>query len=74
MGLRRDGREAAIQFLYQYDTHKPGQLDAALAGFWKQSEEKKAVCDFAAALVRGAAKSAGTLMSLRRRIAVPSRD
>jgi N utilization substance protein B len=53
MGTRRSGREAAIQFLYQYDTHKPGQLDAALAGFWKQSEEKKAVCDFAADLVRG---------------------
>ena len=53
MGTRRAGREAAIQFLYQYDTHKPGQLDAALATFWKQCEEKKAVCDFAADLLRG---------------------
>jgi N utilization substance protein B len=54
MGLRRDGREAAIQFLYQYDTHKPADLDAALKGFWKQTEVKKAVCDFADDLLRGA--------------------
>jgi N utilization substance protein B len=53
MGTRRSGREAAVQFLYQYDTHKPGALYPALAAFWKQSEEKKAVCDFAADLVRG---------------------
>jgi N utilization substance protein B len=54
MGTRRSGREAAIQFLYQYDTHKPEKLDVALAAFWKQSEEKKAVCDFAEDLLRGA--------------------
>lgn len=53
MGVRRSGREAAIQFLYQFDTHKPSQLDAALKGFWKQSEEKKSVCDFAEDLLRG---------------------
>jgi N utilization substance protein B len=54
MGVRRSGREAAIQFLYQYDTHKPGELDVALKAFWKQSEEKKGVCDFAEDLLRGA--------------------
>jgi N utilization substance protein B len=53
MGLRRDAREAAIQFLYQVDTHRPAALDAALQAFWKQSEEKKVVCDFAADLIRG---------------------
>jgi N utilization substance protein B len=53
MGVRRSGREAAIQFLYQHDTHRPEKLDAALAAFWKQSEEKKPVCDFAEDLVRG---------------------
>jgi N utilization substance protein B len=53
MGLRRDGREAAIQFLYQYDTHKPANLDGALIAFWKQTDEKKAVCEFAEDLVRG---------------------
>jgi N utilization substance protein B len=53
MGLRRDGREAAIQFLYQVDAFKPANIDEALAAFWKQSEEKKSVCDFAGDLVRG---------------------
>ncbi len=54
MGLRRDGREAAIQFLYQNDTHKPAKLDEALAAFWKQTEEPKSVQDFANGLIRGA--------------------
>ena len=31
MGLRRDAREAAIQFLYQVDTYKPAKIDEALA-------------------------------------------
>ena len=53
MGLRRSGREAAIQFLYQYDLYKPADLDTALKAFCKQSEEKKGVCDFAEDLVRG---------------------
>ena len=35
------------------DTHKPGQLDTALAAFWKQTEEKKAVCDFGGDLIQG---------------------
>ena len=54
MGLRRDGREAAIPFLYQYDTFKPAKLDEALAGFWKQTEEPQNVRDFANDLLRGA--------------------
>jgi N utilization substance protein B len=54
MGLRRDGREAAIQFLYQYDAHKPVNVEEALAGFWKQTEEKQNVQDFANDLLRGA--------------------
>ena len=54
MGLRRDGREAAIQFLYQFDTHKPANLDEALAGFWKQTEEPQNVQVFANDLLRGA--------------------
>jgi N utilization substance protein B len=53
MGLRRDAREAAIQFLYQVDTHRPAKIDEALKAFWKQTEEKKAVCDFADDLLRG---------------------
>jgi N utilization substance protein B len=54
MGLRRDGREAALQFLYQVDTHRPGNVDEALAAFWKQTEEPANVREFAEGLVRGA--------------------
>ena len=53
MGLRRDGREAAIQFLYQYDAHKPANIEEALTGFWKQTEEPQNVRDFANDLLRG---------------------
>jgi N utilization substance protein B len=53
MGLRRDGREAAIQFLYQCDAHKPVQVEEALAAFWKQNEEPQNVRDFANDLLRG---------------------
>ena len=53
MGLRRDAREAVIQFLYQYDTHKPGDVEAALAEFWKQNDESQNVRDFANDLLRG---------------------
>jgi len=54
MGLRRDGREAAIQFLYQFDAHKPVDLEQALTGFWKQTEQPQNVRDFADELLRGA--------------------
>ncbi len=54
MGLRRDGREAAIQFLYQLDAYRPANTEEALAAFWKQNEEPKNVRDFADNLLRGA--------------------
>jgi N utilization substance protein B len=54
MGLRRDGREAAIQFLYQVDVHKPEKVEDALKAFWKQNEEPQNVRDFATDLLRGA--------------------
>ncbi len=54
MGLRRDGREAAIQFLYQVDTHRPAKVDEAMEAFWKQNEVPKNVRDFAEPLLRGA--------------------
>jgi len=53
MGMRRDGREAVIQFLYQLDTHRPDKMEEALAAFWKQNEEPKNVRDFADGLLRG---------------------
>ena len=34
MGKRREGREAAVQFLYQFDVNRL-PLEAALAAFWK---------------------------------------
>jgi transcription antitermination protein NusB len=54
MGLRRDAREAAVQFLYQVDIYKPAKVDEALAEFWKQNEEPQNVRDFANDLLRGA--------------------
>jgi N utilization substance protein B len=53
MGLRRDGRQAAIQFLYQLDAHRPEKVEVALAEFWKQNDVPKKVADFAAPLLRG---------------------
>lgn len=35
MGMRREARERAIQFLFQYDLNRPDNLDEALAHFWE---------------------------------------
>jgi N utilization substance protein B len=35
MGQRRESRERAVQFLFQYDLNKPEQLDQALDHFWQ---------------------------------------
>ena len=52
MGTRRDGREAAVQFLYQHDMHSASQ--AELAGdFWELRPAPKGVRDFAESLTRG---------------------
>ena len=53
MGLRRDAREAAVQFLYQLDTHKPADVEKALEEFWRQNDSKPNVRDFANDLLRG---------------------
>lgn len=34
MGQRRDARERAVQFLFQYDLNPPEDLELALAQFW----------------------------------------
>jgi N utilization substance protein B len=54
MGLRRDGRVAAIQFLYQLDAHRPEDVGVAMEAFWKQNEVAKNVREFAEPLLRGA--------------------
>lgn len=35
MGNRREARERAVQFLFQYDLNPPDQLDEALEQFWQ---------------------------------------
>ena len=35
MGKRREARERAVQFLFQYDINPPDKLDAALEQFWE---------------------------------------
>lgn len=35
MGLRREARERAVQFLFQYDFNPPEKLDEALELFWE---------------------------------------
>jgi transcription antitermination protein NusB len=39
MGLRRDARERALQFLFQYDVNPPENLDEALNRFWESQQE-----------------------------------
>jgi transcription antitermination protein NusB len=34
MGKRREARERAVQFLFQYDVNPPAKLDEALNAFW----------------------------------------
>ncbi|MBM3879191.1 MAG: transcription antitermination factor NusB [Verrucomicrobia bacterium] len=34
MGTRREARERAVQFLFQYDVNPPPDLEVALAEFW----------------------------------------
>jgi len=34
MGMRREARERAVQFLFQYDLNKPENLNDALKQFW----------------------------------------
>jgi N utilization substance protein B len=34
MGMRREARERAVQFLFQYDMNRPDKVDEALDQFW----------------------------------------
>jgi len=54
MGSRREGRELALQALYQLDlTGEEGDPADRLAGFWSQFDEKHEVQRFARELVEG---------------------
>lgn len=35
MGMRREARERAIQFLFQFDMNRPDDIEAALRQFWE---------------------------------------
>ncbi len=44
MGTRREARERAVQFLFQYDMNCPGDLDKELGLFW-ESQRMVAIAD-----------------------------
>jgi N utilization substance protein B len=44
MGMRREARERAVQFLFQYDLNPPEDLEAALNQFW-ESQHLAAMTD-----------------------------
>jgi transcription antitermination protein NusB len=39
MGKRREARERAVQFLFQYDLNPPGDLESALNQFWNSQRQ-----------------------------------
>jgi N utilization substance protein B len=53
MGKRREGREAAVQFLFQSDLNKIDALPEALEEFWKLREATGRTREFAGDLIRG---------------------
>ena len=55
MGKRREGREAAVQFLFQDDLNKtdPKALSEVLDEFWKLRDSAARTRQFAAELIRG---------------------
>jgi N utilization substance protein B len=44
MGKRREARERAVQFLFQYDLNPPGDLESALNEFWN-NQRAAAIAD-----------------------------
>ena len=55
MGKRREGREAAVQFLFQDDLNKaePPSVPEALGEFWKLRESAPKTRAFATELIQG---------------------
>ena len=52
MGKRREARERAVQFLFQYDLNVPENLEAALGQFW-ESQRTAAIAEEKAAATWG---------------------
>ncbi|HSI83691.1 MAG: transcription antitermination factor NusB [Candidatus Methylacidiphilales bacterium] len=53
MGTRRQGRECAVQFLYQFDLNPTEYRVRAWAGFWKMTDATQATRTFAEGLGNG---------------------
>ena len=53
MGKRREGREAAVQFLFQADLNKIEKPPEALEDFWKLRESTERTRQFAGELIAG---------------------
>jgi transcription antitermination protein NusB len=53
MGKRREGREAAVQFLFQDDLNKTEALPQALEEFWKLRDATTRTRQFATELING---------------------
>jgi len=53
MGKRREGREAAIQFLFQQDLHAGDAEKPSLQDFWKLRTATKKIQDFSSELIDG---------------------
>src|ERR1041385_4471732 len=45
MGTRREARERAVQFLFQYDLNKPEKLEEALEQFWDSQRSAAIAAD-----------------------------
>lgn len=68
MSKRRDGREAAVQYLYQLDIHGDPAADLR-QDFWLVREASSAVKEFAESLIIGlAAKAAEVDVVLKRHL------
>lgn len=52
MGKRREGREAAVQYLFQRDLNPPGEK-ASLEEFWELRPATKSTRDFGSQLIEG---------------------
>ena len=53
MGKRREGREAAIQFLFQQDLHSGNDEKPLLADFWQLRTATKKIQEFSTQLIQG---------------------
>ncbi|MEK0450099.1 MAG: Transcription antitermination protein NusB [Verrucomicrobiota bacterium] len=66
MSKRRDGREAAVQYLYQRDIHG-GDAPELLRDFWGVREANTGVREFAESLIRGFSEKAAEVDEVLKR-------